>query len=78
MREGEERQCQPKAILEAIASSAIILALAPEQKAYEKWLDEVDYNGPWPQVPWMELSDETHAQWRETLLGVKCSGMADT
>lgn len=62
---------QPRALLEALAAIAIIASLPPEQEAYERWLDEVDYRGPWPQIPWDELSDETQMNWFRRIRGGK-------
>lgn len=71
----EKTMTIPRSMLEALASTAIIQGLDPEQQAYEKWLDDVDYEGPWPQIPWDDLSKETHAQWKASLQQAKLPGM---
>lgn len=63
-----------RSVLEALASAAIIQGLDPGQKAYEKWLDDVTYEGPWPQIPWDDLSKETHAEWKASLRRSKLPG----
>lgn len=74
----EEVFATPRAMLEAVASAALIEDLGSEQQAYEKWLDDVDYQGPWPQIPWEDLSSETRATWRKKLQGasIRSTGTA--
>jgi hypothetical protein len=76
MDDKEEPLSAPRAMLEALASAAIVEALEPAQVAYEKWLDDVDYQGSWPQIPWCELDEETKTQWQGTLQGVQSIGMS--
>lgn len=67
MSDTEKSISTPRAVLEAVASAAFIAGLGSEQQAYEKWLDDVDYRGPWPQIPWGDLSSETRSKWQRTL-----------
>lgn len=72
--EEEHTMTMSRSVLEALAATAIIEGLDPEQQAYEKWLDDVEYEGPWPQIPWDDLSAETHAEWKATLQRAKLPG----